>query len=116
MIHSGKFLVVLACLSMAGCATTTAEVLARPGGSYGPTVGRDVGLVRYQANGSASDIDARQQDARMKMYDACSGGYRILAQGARNQINLEPGFGRFGRDASASSESYIYIKFACVRN
>ncbi|HEX5489197.1 MAG TPA: hypothetical protein VFX04_08665 [Rhodanobacteraceae bacterium] len=115
MTHIKALVVGLTCFAMVGCATTTAEMLAKPGGSFGPASGADFGLVRYQADGSASDIEARQQDAKMKMYDACSGRYRVLAQGARNQINLGPGFGRFGRGASASSESYVYIKFVCTR-
>lgn len=115
MTYARMLVVGLACLTVVGCATTTAEMLAKPGGSFGPSTGADFGLVRYEADGSVSDIEARQQDAKMKMYDACSGHYRVLAQGARNQINLGPGFGRFGRGASASSESYVYIKFVCTR-
>ncbi|MGH8233990.1 MAG: hypothetical protein ACREPU_07325 [Rhodanobacteraceae bacterium] len=115
MFDTRMLVIGLACLAMAGCATTTAEMLARPGGSDGPSTGADFGLVRYQADGSASDVEARQQDAKIKMYSACAGHYRVLAQGARNKINVGPGFGRFGRGAPASSESYVYIKFVCTR-
>ena len=44
---------LLLCLVAAGCATTSAEMLAQPGGSFGPTAGADFGLVRYEADGSS---------------------------------------------------------------
>ncbi|MGH8127001.1 MAG: hypothetical protein ACRETC_01350 [Gammaproteobacteria bacterium] len=103
------------CLFTAGCAVTTAEMLARPGGQYGPTAGSDFGLIRYQAGGSQSDIQQRQDDANRQMYEACGGHYRILRQGTRNQISMGPGGGRFGRMPTASSTNYVYIKFACTR-
>ncbi|MBS0431888.1 MAG: hypothetical protein JSS21_05735 [Proteobacteria bacterium] len=102
------------CLVLAACATTTAEMLARPGGVYGPSAGPDFGLVRYLADGSAADVDARQQDANRMIYDACSGHYRILSKGSRSELQLEPG-GRFGRTVTANDENYIYIKFVCTR-
>lgn len=103
-----------ACLLVAGCATTTAEMLARPGGAYGPTSGPDFGLVRYLADGSSSDVAAREQDANRQMSEACSGHYRILRKGSRNQLSLSPA-GRFGRMAFATNENYVYIKYVCTR-
>lgn len=118
-MHATRLLVAgfisLLCLAAAGCATTSAEMLARPGGSYGPTSGADFGLVRYESDGSSSDVEARQEDARMKMYDACNGHYRVLRQGSREQLQLGPGAGRFGRYPTASSTNYVYIKFMCTR-
>lgn len=115
-MHKVTLLIIaVACLFTAGCAVTTAEMMAKPGGPYAPTSGSDFGLVRYLADGSASDIQVRQQDANRQMYVACSGHYRILSQGARNQINLGPSGGRFMRGNSGSSKNYIYIKFVCTR-
>lgn len=103
-------------IGIAGCATTTAEMLATPGVAYGPTSGSDFGLVRYLADGSASTLEARQEDANRKMHAACGGRYRVLAKGSRNQIQISPGAGRFGRlGATASNEEYVYIKFICTR-
>ena len=104
-----------ACLFIAGCAVTTAEMLATPGGQYGPTAGEDSGLIRYLAGGSQSDIQQRQQDANRQMYMACGGHYRILRQGTRDQISMGPGGGPFGRFPTASSTNYVYIRFACTR-
>ncbi|MGH8283155.1 MAG: hypothetical protein ACRESE_04845 [Gammaproteobacteria bacterium] len=115
MIRTKIFIVSLVCLFTAGCAVTTAEMMAKPGGPYGPTTGSDFGMVRYQADGSASDIQMRQQDANRQMYDACDGHYRILSQGARSQLNMSPSGGRFMRGTSASSKNYVYIKFVCTR-
>ncbi|MDN5869670.1 MAG: hypothetical protein L0H73_02945 [Nitrococcus sp.] len=104
-----------ACWVIVGCTTTTADMLAKPGGPYGPTGGPDFGLVRYLADGSPADVAAREQDAKRQMYDACNGYYRILRQGARGQLNLEPG-GFLGRNVMASDENFIYIKFACTKS
>lgn len=104
----------VACLAATGCTTTTAEMLARPGGAYGPSSGPDVGLVRYLADGSPADVAAREQDANRQMHDACSGRYRVVSKGSRSQLQLSPG-GRFGRNVRASNEDYVYIKFACTR-
>ena len=110
----GVLLALAGCLIIAGCTTKTAEVLARPGVAQGPAVGPDFGLVRYLADGSAADVEARQQDANHQMYAACGGKYRVLAKGTRNQLDLRRG-GRFGRDVWATNESYVYIKFVCTQ-
>jgi hypothetical protein len=103
------------CMAVAGCATTTAEMVSKPEtGTYAPTAGRDFGLVRYEADGSAADLDARQQDAYRQMHDACGGHYRVLGKGTRNQLNLSAA-GPWGRRGMASSENYVYIKFVCTR-
>lgn len=105
--------VAVACVAVAGCATTTAEMLSRPEtGGYAPTAGRDFGLVRYLADGSAASLDARQQDAYRQMHDACGGHFRVLGKGSRSQLRLSP-TGPWGRRVMASSENYIYIKFVC---
>lgn len=102
-------------LLAAGCATTTAEMLATPGIANGPTSGNDFGLVRYVADGNASAMQARQEDANRKMQAACNGQYRVLAKGSRNQIQLTPGAGRLGRlGTTASNQEYVYIKFVCT--
>ncbi|MGH8398119.1 MAG: hypothetical protein ACRETA_07715 [Gammaproteobacteria bacterium] len=108
-------IIAAGCLLTAGCAVTTAQMMAKPGGPYAPTTGSDFGLVRYLADGSVSDIQMRQQDANRQMYDACGGHYRILSQGARSQLNMSPSGGRFMRGTSASSKNYVYIKFVCTR-
>ncbi|MDN5864222.1 MAG: hypothetical protein L0I62_03250 [Gammaproteobacteria bacterium] len=72
-------------------------------------------MIRYQADGSANDIQKRQEDANRQMYEACGRHYRILRQGTRNQVSLGPGGGRFGARATASNTYYVYIKFACTR-
>lgn len=111
-----RMLVTLAaCLVIVGCTTTTADMLATPGGPYGPTAGRDFGLIRYLADGSQSDLAARAQDAKRQMYDACNGHYRILKQDSRNQPNLVP-VGRFGQNVMTSDEEYVYVKFDCTKN
>lgn len=101
-------------IALAGCATTSAEMLARPGGAYGPSSGPDFGLVRYLADGSSADVQAREQDANRQMDTACNGHYRVLTKGSRSQLNLSPG-GRFGRKVMATNENYVYIKFVCTR-
>jgi hypothetical protein len=104
-----------ACAVIAGCSTTTAEMISRPEtGTYAPTSGRDFGLIRFLADGSAADQDARQQDAYRQMHDACGGHYRVLGKGTRDQLNLSAA-GPLGRRGMVSSENYVYIKFVCTR-
>lgn len=103
-----------ACLVIAGCSPTTADMLARPGGANGPTSGPDFGLVRYLGDGTASQVATRQQDANRQMSEACGGHYRVLRTGSRDQIQLQRG-GYFGRQVWATNENYVYIKFACTR-
>lgn len=107
---------VAACAAIAGCATTTAEMVSRPQtGAYAPTAGPDFGLIRFLADGSAADQDARQQDAYRQMHDACGGHYRVLGKGSRSQLNLSAA-GPWGHRGMASSENYVYIKFVCTRD
>lgn len=106
--------IALACVAIAGCATTTAEMLAKPGAANGPTSGPDFGLVRYLADGSAADVAAREEDANRQMSSACGGHYRVLAKGSRSQLRVAPS-GRFGRAVAASNEDYVYIRFVCTR-
>jgi len=101
----------LICIFMVGCAVTTSELLVNPGLSNGPTQGADVGIVRYQAQGSAADIQLRQQDANFKMSNACQGKYRVLSTSVNNKLNIN-GAGRFR--ANATTSDYIYIKFVCT--
>lgn len=100
------------CLAVAGCSTTTAEMLARPAAANGAASGADFGIVRYLAGGSAADLDARQADADRQMSTACGGHFQVLAKGLRSQLDLQS-FGRFGRNVSADTEEYVYIRFAC---
>ena len=114
-VFTRVFVAAAACAAIAGCATTTAEMVSRPQtGAYAPTAGRDFGLVRFLADGSAADQDARQQDAYRQMHDGCGGHYRVLGKGSRSQLNLSP-TGRWGRRTMASSENYVYIKFVCTQ-
>ena len=97
---------------VAGCAVTTSEMLVNPSLANGPTRGSDMGLIRYLAQGSAADIQARQQDANLKMANACHDKYRVVSTGVNNKINFT-GAGRFR--TSATSSDYVYIRFVCTR-
>lgn len=115
-VFARMFVTAMACAVLAGCATTTAEMVSTPQtGTYAPTAGRDFGLVRYLADGSQADLDARQQDAYRQMHDVCGGHYRVLGKGSRSQLNLSPA-GPRGLRTMASSENYVYVKFVCTRD
>jgi hypothetical protein len=101
----------LICLFMAGCAVTTSEMLMNPGIRNGPSQGADIGIIRYQADGSAADVQLRQQDANVKMSNACQGRYRVLSTSVNDQLSIN-GVGRFG--ANATTTDYIYIRFVCT--
>lgn len=108
--------VALATALIAGCATTTSEMLARPGGTFGPSSGPSYGLIRYAVSSSESDMRLRQQDAEMKMSNACSDHYRVVSQTSRGSLTTSPGGGgRRGLGSSVQSKDYVYIKFVCLK-
>jgi hypothetical protein len=111
MFKNQILMISLVCLLIAGCAVTTSELLVNPGIAHGPTQGADVGIVRYMAQGSSSDIQLRQQDANFKMSNACQGKYRVLSTSVNNQLSVN-GVGRYR--ANATTTDYIYIKFVCT--
>ncbi|MDE2235965.1 MAG: hypothetical protein KGL13_09190 [Gammaproteobacteria bacterium] len=111
MMKSSVLMAGIGCLLLAGCAVTTSEMLVNPGLANGPTRGKDMGVIRYLAQGSAADIQARQLDANLKMSNACHGKYRVVSTGVNNKINFS-GAGRFR--TNATSTDYVYIRFVCT--
>ncbi|MDE2235964.1 MAG: hypothetical protein KGK44_10545 [Gammaproteobacteria bacterium] len=100
-----------ASMILAGCAITTSEMLANPSLTGGPSQGANVGVIRYLAQGSPADIQLRQQDANVKMSNACQDKYRVISTSVNNQLSIS-GAGRWRADAQTTN--YIYIRFVCT--
>lgn len=70
------------------------------------------GIIRYLNEGVASVKKARRDDAYRKMYEICSGKYKIVSEGAANKQQISTN--AYSGVVSGNSE-YIYIHFECIK-
>ena len=101
-----------------GVSSCSARMVNAPGQSSAPSPYAPVnersrgGVVRYLNQGLSPFIRSRREDAYRQMYEACSGTYRIDAEGPRSEGGIvEP---IQGGGASYSETQYWYIQFSCV--
>jgi hypothetical protein len=96
-----------------GCSATMVE---KPGGTssspYAPVnEASRGGVVKYLNEGAKSIRNKRREDAYKKMYEACRGPYRIVAEGPQAEggvvIQISP------TSSVYSSSQYWYIQFSC---
>lgn len=96
---------------LTGCTSATMVSSPTSGSAYAPVnEGARSGLVKYLNEGADFVRNQRREDAYKQMYAACSGRYRIEAEGS----NPEGGaFITSGQGAYWAQASYWYIQFAC---
>ncbi|MFZ5316492.1 hypothetical protein ACOY7N_21010 [Enterobacter asburiae] len=98
---------------LTSCSASTV-VPAGAKSAYGPVNESSlVGIVKYLNSGADFVINSRRNDAYKQMFTACSGKYKILEEGSKND-----GYSVYQTDNSAaiSGIDYWYIKYACVSN
>jgi hypothetical protein len=69
------------------------------------------GIVKYLNEGADYVRKQRREDAYKQMHAACSGKYRIDAEGSKAEDGMVT---VFGGSAFMSESQYWHIKFSCV--
>ncbi|MCK9455531.1 MAG: hypothetical protein WCY51_07480 [Sulfurimonas sp.] len=112
-----KFIVASTILTIifSGC---TAKIEHMPGSieksKYAPINSEEqYGLVSYLNGGASSVREARREDAYKKMYEACSGKYKIIDESNKNSGAMFISNGNGG--GFMANTNKIYIKFICVK-
>ncbi len=71
------------------------------------------GIIKYLNQGASPVITQRREDAYKKMYEACGGKYRIIAEGPRMEDGvILPA----GNTMMYAQQQYVYIEFECIHS
>lgn len=113
MVFPRSIFIVIVTIALSAC---SADMVSSPGAAssspYAPiNEASRFGVIKYLNQGADAVIRQRREDAYRQMYSACSGKYRIDAEGP----NAEGGAVVQSRSGAFWAQSqYWYIQFSCV--
>lgn len=104
--------IVISFLVLSGCMSAQMVSAPNSGSAYAPVNDSSrSGIVKYLNDGADYVRKQRREDAYKQMHDACSGPYRIDAEGsnAEGGAVINSGSGSFW-----AQSNYWYIQFSCA--
>ena len=105
-----KVITLTTLLLFVSCGSTDVTKPSRP--EHAPKDYKPKGVVKYHNDGMEAIKNSRKEDAFERMYDNCSGKYKVIEEGPRDETGISHGGANGG--AVWGTSHYWYISYECL--